>query len=420
MSAPDLKHLFTPGTGVVPPYLAGRREEQDWFQDAVEALRDRKPISRDLILYGPRGNGKTALLHYLQEETLQKEGDRLDILWATPDEMRTQADLSDRLTEDHTPLHRRVKSVEVSGGVGFLQGKTEVDLSRPDATVRRLLQQRSQHRPFILIIDEAHELDPQIAGALLNASQIVRSEGHPFLLVLAGTPNLGAALGQANASFWDRSKKFPLGRLSAQEARQALTIPLHEAGITFAPGVVEHIVGQAHCYPFFLQVWGDCLARRLDQTKATQITLTQVREVKGAVIDERDAMYDIRRDEIEEMGLLPVAEHVADAFLQSNQPVQHKNTLEQAIERGLVGDDESITPDRIRDKVKQLSHLGYVWKIKGSSFEPGIPSLMAYVKRYALPPTYTAEVEPGVAPSPSGQAHRWRANRKVQDTDIEM
>ena len=69
MSAPDLSDLFTPGAGGVPPYLAGRKEEQAYFQACVKSLKNRRPISRDLILYGPRGNGKTALLRYLQKKT---------------------------------------------------------------------------------------------------------------------------------------------------------------------------------------------------------------------------------------------------------------------------------------------------------------------------------------------------------------
>ncbi len=53
MSNQDLKHLFRPGTGAAPPNLAGRKIEQEYFQDCVEALKDRKPLSRDMIVYGP-------------------------------------------------------------------------------------------------------------------------------------------------------------------------------------------------------------------------------------------------------------------------------------------------------------------------------------------------------------------------------
>ncbi len=361
MSGSDLTDLFTPGDGGVPPYLAGRKEEQAYFQACVKSLKNKKPTHRNLILYGPRGNGKTALLRYLQKETRRQEASKLDILRVTPDELRTLDALSGRLMEDHQAVRKRFKSVEVSGGVGGLfQAKTEVDLSLASVTIRKLLQERSGNKPFILIIDEAHRLVPAMAESLLNASQTVRLEGCPFLLVLAGTPNLEATLGKANASFWERSEILPLGRLSPQEAGQAISVPLQEAGITFAPGVIEYIVEQTHCYPFFIQVWGDCLARRLNQTGETEITAETVNAVEEEVITKQNAMYQVRRNEIKKMSLLPVAESVAEAFLQSGSLILHESTLEEAIKSGLAG-DEPTTNERVMKKLEQLFHLGYVW-----------------------------------------------------------
>ena len=413
MSTANLKRLFKPGTGAVPPHLAGRKEEQACFQDCVDELKDREPPSRDLILYGPRGNGKTALLSYLQTKTLQKETSKLDILWVTPDEMGTPADLSERLMEGNQTLRDRFKSAEFSAGVGPFQAKTEMDLSPTSATIRKLLQERSENKPLILIIDEAHRLKSAVAESLLNASQSVRRTGSPFLLVLAGTPNLSAALGKANASFWDRSKKLPLGRLSSEEAGQALVIPLQKVGVSFAPGVLGHIVEQTHCYPFFIQVWGDCLARSLDQTKDTEITMARVKAVKAAVIDECDAMYDIRFNEIKRMGLLSIAESVAEAFIECGEPVLHGSALDKAIERGMVG-DEPLTNERGMEALDQLFHVGYVWRIRipgGYAYEPGIPSLMTYVKNQIQAKKGSSLAEP---------TEKWRVNQKAYDADIEI
>ena len=397
MSQSDLKHLFAPGDGNVPPYLAGRKVEQAYFRDCVDILKNRKPARQNLILYGPRGNGKTALLRYLQKETHQQEASKLDILRVTPDELRTLDALSGRLMEDHQTVRKRFKSVEVSGGVGGLfQAKTEVDLSLASVTIRKLLQERSGNKPFILIIDEAHRLMPAIAESLLNASQTVRLEGCPFLLVLAGTPNLRATLRQANASFWDRSEIVPLGRLSPDEASQALAVPLQAAGITFAPGVMEHIVEQTHCYPFFTQLWGDCLARRLDQTGETTVTRQHARDIEGEVIGKRREMYDTRRDEIEEAGLLSVAESTANAFIRGGEAPLHERGLKEAIAQGMTG-DKPITEPGIREKLQQLSHLGYVWRIHapgGYVYEPGIPSLMSFIQEYSLSQTRGKKTEP--------------------------
>ena len=382
MNRPDLKHLFAPGTGAVPPYLAGRKQEQEYFRDCVEVLKGRNSARQNLILYGPRGNGKTALLRYLQQETHQQDASNPDILWTTPGMLDNPGKLVDLIVGDHAALRCKIQSAEFSINVGIAKANAQVDFSRRTLTLDDLLQERCQHQPLILIIDEAHRLGPELGEDLLNASQIVRNAGNPFLLVLAGTPNLSATLGKANASFWDRSELVPLGRLSPKEASQAISVPLQEAGITFAPGIMEHIVEQTHCYPFFTQVWGDCLAQRLDQTGETEITMETVKTVEEVVITKRNAMYQVRRNEIEDVGLLSAAESIADAFMRGGEARLYERGLKEAIAQGMP-DDGSITDQHIRERLRQLYHLGYVWQSREGGYEPGIPSLLSYVSNQA-------------------------------------
>ena len=168
MSNQNLERLFKPGPGAVPPYLAGRKQEQEFFLNCVEALKMRKPIGQNMIVYGPRGNGKTALLRYLQKETLKKEGSKLDILWTTPISLEHPEVFADLVIGDNASLWRKISSA--FSGFGLTP------------SIRDLLQERCQSKPLILIIDEAHCLDPEMAGELLNDSQTIRIDGHPFLL----------------------------------------------------------------------------------------------------------------------------------------------------------------------------------------------------------------------------------------------
>ena len=373
MSKKKLDRLFKPGPGAVPPYLAGRKREQEFFRDCVRALKNRKPIGQNMIIYGPRGNGKTALLRYLQKETLKKEGSKLDILWTTPITLEHPEVFADLIIGDNSSLRNKI-SFTFSG-------------SRRTPDIGDLLEERCQSKPLILIIDEAHCLDPEMAGELLNDSQTIRIDGHPFLLVLAGTPNLPGTLRKSEAGFWERSAIYRLGRLSPEEAMQAITIPLEKAGVSFAPGVAEQIVERTDCYPFFIQVWGNYIGEMLDQTGARVISMDTVKEVEEEATTECSSMFQDRRNEIRDMGLLPVAESVAHAFIQSGEPHLHDRMLEEAIERGMAG-EEPVTNERIIRALFQLSDLGYIWQVEGADYEPGIPSLMSYVNDRA-PTTQT-------------------------------
>ena len=249
----------------------------------------RKPNGQNMIVYGPRGNGKTTLLRYLQKETLQKEESKLDILWTTPIALEHPEVFAKLVFGDNSSLLRKISSA--ISGFGLTP------------SIRDLLEERCQRKPLILIIDEAHCLDPKMAGVLLNASQSVRIGGHPFLLVLVGTPALPGTLQKSEAGFWERSAIYRLGRLSPEEARQAITIPLEKAGVTFAPGVAEKIVERTYCYPYFTHLWGNCIARRLHQTGAREITLETVKEVEAEAINERDMLFQNLYDEIGRYGV---------------------------------------------------------------------------------------------------------------------
>ena len=64
---PTRTNPFRPGAGKVPPYLAGRKAEQTLFAGLLEQLGEGRD-GAELVLYGPRGVGKTVLLLWLKKQ----------------------------------------------------------------------------------------------------------------------------------------------------------------------------------------------------------------------------------------------------------------------------------------------------------------------------------------------------------------
>jgi len=178
-------------------------------------------------------------------------------------------------------------------------------------------------------------------------------------------------LGQAEASFWERGQVFPLGRLSLQESVEALTKPLELLSISFAKGVAQEVADRAHCYPFFIQLWGQCLMEELVDSEQTVIGLEMVLGAEPKVKARTHQMYAIRYTELDDLGLLSIAGAVARAFIANdNNPISTT-----AIDK--------LTEDK--GSIKILEHLGYIWRLfrtpeKKPSYEPGIPSLMGFIK----------------------------------------
>ena len=76
---------FVPGDGQPPPHLAGREAEQALLRKYLGRLQGRVPIPSNVILLGPRGNGKTVLLRWFKQ-ALQATN-KSDVAWLTPDEI---------------------------------------------------------------------------------------------------------------------------------------------------------------------------------------------------------------------------------------------------------------------------------------------------------------------------------------------
>ena len=366
---------FRPGSGGLPPYLAGRTDEQALCRKLLGDLRDGLAPPRDLVLHGPRGNGKTALLVWLQQEAASYAG--VDVLSLTPAGIPTDAKLVERLLP--ASWWRRLAPGQVSvQGITWRPGQ---DVAPP---LDEALRVRVRKRPLLLLIDEAHTLDVGVGRALLNAGQQV-GRTLPFLLVLAGTPSLRAHLNAMNATFWNRADRRPIGRLDGPATTAAVRNPLRSDDIDIDDDALAHIVRDSHGYPYFVQLWGQAVWRQATDAAPQgaagerRVTRAAATAAQAALDREKDDYYLDRYEELETLRLLPAARAVAEDL--GTQPLVDDVQLETAIRRGLGAAAE---PDRIASAKDSLRNLGYVWRPAAKPvWEPGIPSLMDYVLEHA-------------------------------------
>ena len=95
MITKDALGPFQAGDGGLPPYLAGRESEQEICGAFLSRLRNGRPPPREIVLHGPRGNGKTALLAWLQKEVTASHA--VDTIRLVPAAIRTETKLVERL-----------------------------------------------------------------------------------------------------------------------------------------------------------------------------------------------------------------------------------------------------------------------------------------------------------------------------------
>ena len=380
---------FEPGTGRLPPYLAGRETEQETLLAFVGRLRGRQPAPSEVALYGPRGNGKTALLRWLQTEVavLNERPDdgepELETLWFTPSEIATVASL---VSEVASPSWLTKLGITKLGLPGAVEVTLEAGGGAPTRMVADALLERVRKRPLVLLLDEAHTLDPEVGNALLNAAQKVGGEA-PFLLVLAGTPDLPPLLRRLDATFVSRARQLRIGRLGEAAAGEAIRRPLRDDGIEVSREILARVFRENHGYPFFVQHWGEELWRRSRSRR--RVVAGDVDAAREAIERIKGLYYSDRYAELKDAGLLSAARAVADAFRAqpgAGAPDGYEAArsltdpdLSRAVRRGL---GDGCTEREVREAEETLRRLGYVWGTGvGERWEPGIPSLMAHVWR---------------------------------------
>ena len=369
MTLVEVPGPFRPGPGRLPPHLAGREAEQALFGSRLSLLDRGAPTPSEIILYGPRGNGKTALLAWIEEVAAPSYS--VDVVPLTPSEIRTRLQLAERLLPKHWWKGIKPDTIALRG-LTWRPGK-----DAPTPTPRQVLAARASKRGLLLLLDEAHRLEPSVGEELLNAAQAV-GKAAPFQLVLAGTPNLRAHLQTMGASFWSRGHRVRIGRLDASAAANAIRLPLQSEDISISKEALAHIVRESHGYPYFLQLWGATLWNRANadpSAPSQRLTDADTAACQSIFESEKNDYYLDRYNELEEEGLLEVARSVAELFVERQQ-VSPREILAAA--RSTPGFDDAKKAVAAR---RTLDHLGFLWQATGNpDREPGIPSLMDYIR----------------------------------------
>lgn len=353
---------FRPEAGCPPPHLAGREREQALFREWVAELALGIPAPSEVIVLGPYGHGRRALLTWLEDHVGGTPG--VDIVRVASSEIGTPARLAERLLPGGSSERSAPKKTPPRGTAGRAESPSAGEVFARCAA----------RRPLVLLLDEAEALDPRVGNAVLNAGQEVGSRW-PFLLVLAGTPDIVDRLGQMEASFWHRIVRMHLGRLDASAAARAIERPLADDGITITSEALDRIVAQARGYPPFLQSWGDLVWRRAARRRRDTITEVEVTESAPLFERTRRDGFGRRCRELEGHGLLPVVNAVAEAF------GAESSASAMAVDRAIRGVPERGGNRAAAEAKTMLKRLGVLWR-PGSTpnWEPGIPGLMDYIR----------------------------------------
>jgi len=361
--------------------LAGREPEQSVLNTALHRLCETQS-GGCVILSGPRGNGKTALLKWLVNRA---KAQKVGHLWLTPDDVASQRDLA-RLVNP-SRIKQGLSAIGLAGRHESVEGSMRIEFE-PDshtAPVFEALHRRVKNRPCVLIVDEAHALDSLVGQALLNSTQKCLVREAPLLLVLAGTPDIQHALDSMNSSFWSRSRILGIGLIENEAVLEAIERPLADQGIALQDDAVRsEVIAEAQGYPYFAQLLGDALwesARRDQDAHAPSgsnhiLGSADATYAFSVMSRHRQEFYETRLAELYDRALFDSARAVLDCF--ADQSSIHREQVDHVLEKTRGSAEQGA------QALVQLQRLGFIWSPPGSNlrFEPGIPSFFSFLREY--------------------------------------
>lgn len=390
MITKDTINPFGPGRGEIPPYFSGREMEQHHLRALINELKQQVSPSKDTILNAPRGYGKTALLNWLIETVRTEEKDNIDIIKISPTEtgiheteIHTEADLINRVAlPDWIERLQEKTGLDISFELRGLQTKEDTKSKKRRQISPHLLSEelmrRCSQKPTILIVDQAHTLNPRIGAKLLNTSQKIKNEV-PFELIMAGNPGLLNHLKKIDATFWERNDILMPGLLSYKEAYKALAEPMETLQVTGGQKILEELAQDSQGYPLFTQLYGAQLFKRLQLKETGHIDNKIAKQALKDIRVRQENFYENRYEGLDELELIEIATTLAEHY--ETQQVVSENEIREIL--------NSVTlPERYTTESAQqeLLNEGYIWRADPSDqkvFHPGIPSVMKYIRNRA-------------------------------------
>ena len=368
--------LFVPGDGQMPLHVAGRAREMDVLRQILGALQEGDSPAHNAALHAPRGLGKSVLLEKLRREA-EADG-QVRVVFKSASEIAQLGSLYAATLGAPAPTgEQAIKSTDAhAGAAGMSAGgswsQTTQFAGMDPSGWREALTAQCERQPMLLLIDEAHTMNLEVAHVLLNASQHLRRNA-PFALVVAGTPGLESHLAKAETTFWERLDEgdLSLGLLSMSEAEDALRTPLMDdaRGLPFDEDTITAMAQRSDGYPYFVQLWGEQAELRSRRNGNARITMETVRAIESEATRLRNNIYEKRWEEMRRMGLLEAMERLAPHLSEPGSSMRRTQA------EGVLAQESAVDSAILLGALQTGPSVGTV--------QAGIPSMMEFIAAQA-------------------------------------
>lgn len=400
MNMAPFANPFRPGAGHMPPYLAGRKEEEKEFQ----RLLKQDVILENLVLTGLRGVGKTVLM-----ETFKPLAMQAGWLWVGTDLSETisvsEQNLAVRIITDISVVTSAIQfPIGEKQHAGFAGDSTvlvetlnyghltmiyEKTPGLSSDKLKHVLEyvwsfiSQTDRRGIIFAYDEAQNMADNAAkeqfplSVLLDVFQSIQRKGVPFMLALSGLPTLFPKLVETRTYAERMFRVVVLGQLNDSDSRDAITKPILDSAcpVNFNEPSVQVIINLSGGYPYFIQficreVY-DIWIQRMQSGTGMSIPIEALtRKLDTDFFAGRWARATDRQRE-----LLIVISYLENA--------NGEFTVQEIVENSHVMLVKGFGASHVSQMLSSLINAGLIYKNRHGKYSFAVPLMAGFIRRQA-------------------------------------
>lgn len=259
---------FRKRTGIFPSYFTGREDELNELREIYESTR--AGVAGHIIIYGPKGIGKTCLLMKFEEElknTKEVYPVRISLTEGSFDDIYSLIvdKCSDALGIKVSSFWDKIKSLGVN--IPLIGGMTisrEIPATSPSVALERILktiyEELDGNKPvLVLLFDDLQRIISdtgpiKVLSILQNALVELNHKGMNIMFVATGAHDIFSQIQDHLDSAVRIFEPYELKPLAMEELRDAIVIPAKNEGIEVSEEVIKQIYNTSEGIPYYMQV----------------------------------------------------------------------------------------------------------------------------------------------------------------------
>ena len=360
---------FRKRTGILPSYFTGRENELNELKKIYNSTK--MGVPGHLILYGPKGIGKTSLLLKFQERITNLDGVysvRIPLIEGNFEDIYSLIieKCSDTLDINIGHFWEKISSLGINiPFIGGVSVSREIPKTSPAVAFEKILnviydELGADNPVLILLFDDLQRImgndeTMKILSILQNALVELNLKGKNIMFVATGSEDIFNKIQDKLDSAVRIFEPYLIGPLSYGEVCDAINIPAEEQSVFFEEDVLKEIYELSNGIPYYMQILAySCFEENNDDDKVTMVEFEKASVYALNILAQREFKSLFSKSTTEERKILCLMAESEETILSYSYIKENANLNSEpsALLKNLVNKSMIIKPSRGKYKLK--------------------------------------------------------------------